>query len=295
MTYQYRSKDETLDFDSAYAKLKQSLEGRNRVFKGHPDKIFTEESTQAIRADLLQRGYEVIDIRIEKQELMDYVAKAKYRERYPTYYVSNLLEKSLEHLIGIQLLALREEDKFVDIANEHSPVPEIFGRLLRVRSYAQDIMFKPGLHGRFIGGDAGEMSRVIPKGFFSGALLSCSLEHFEGGGDIHLFEDITNVLSDRGKIVVVPLYLHHFPFIATDPIFSVNSGTVFDKDIDVYCIEGSNNRHMRFYSPATLYTRVLSTNKNLAFRIFVLSNRGTIDPSVYCRFILVGEKVLDTP
>src|SRR5690606_27137344 len=117
-------------------------------------------------------------------------------------YLGNRPEKTLEHYIALTLLDVNADDVFVDIASEHSPVPEIYERLTGAKSYSQDIMYPDGIEGNRIGGDACAMP--VADGFASKAALTCSLEHFEGDADTRLFHEMHRVLRPGGKICITP-------------------------------------------------------------------------------------------
>jgi len=112
---------------------------------------------------------------------------AGYQTRYPDYYAGNLPESSFEHFAALDLLNPGPSDVFIDIASEGSPLPEIAARVHGCRPYAQDIRYADGVSGNRIGGDACTMP--VPDGFATRAALTCSLEHFEGDGDIRLFHE----------------------------------------------------------------------------------------------------------
>ncbi len=65
---------------------------------------------------------------------------------------------------------------------------------------------------------------------------------------------------------------------------------LFDEDAYIYCAEGWGNRHGRFYSPQSLYERLIRPNRNIDFKVYLLETPEEIDSSVYCRYVLVGTK-----
>lgn len=219
-----------------------------------------------------------------------YVTDAEYDRRYPEYYAGNLPEKSLEHYVALHLLDLHAGEVFIDLASEHSPVPEIFERHSGARAYSQDIMYPEGVHGRRIGGDACHMP--VPDGFARKAALTCSLEHFEKDGDIRLFSELSRVLEPGGRVVVVPFYLFTEPAIQTDPELSVPAGVKFDPECTIYCAKGWGNRHGRFYSPAWFQERIAGPMaEKFRFEVVHLVNARQVDPTVYARFAFTAVRV----
>jgi hypothetical protein len=279
--YRYQCRDATLRYGKAVRLLSRRVP--NRVHKGPvngTDEAVVEEISQALAAN----GVAVRDLHLDTGAYHDYLARAGYAERYPDYYRGNVTEKSVEHFLGYQLLGSAAGQRFVDIASEHSPVPEIYERLSGCEAYAQDLMFPEGLHGRRIGGDAGKMA--LPDGFLHGALASCSLEHFEGDADTRFMIEMERTLAPGGSLVVVPLYMYTAAAIQTDPLYAVPAGVQFDRDAEIFCTEGWGNRHGRFYSAATLVSRLIRPCRRLAFTAHRLRLPADLAPSVYCRFLL---------
>ncbi len=215
---------------------------------------------------------------------------AEYTERYSDYYVRNQLEKSFEHYIAFSLLEIQKDDIFIDAASEHSPVPEIFGRLSGATTYSQDIMYHPGIIGSTIGGDACAMP--VPNSFASKIALTCSLEHFEGSADSDLFLEMARVLKPGGKVCVVPFYLFTDPAVRTDPTVSLPAKVIFDSDATVYCTKGWGNRHGRFYSPLSFKERIMDVcSDKFEFTFYHLANTDQIGKSIYARFAFTATRV----
>jgi SAM-dependent methyltransferase len=226
---------------------------------------------------------------IDSGALSAFLKKADYVSFYPHYYRSNLAEKSLEHFITLQFLQPTPADIFIDVASEGSPLPDIVTRLFRTTSYAQDIMYPAGISGRRIGGDACEMP--VPDGFATKVALTCSLEHFEGNGDSRLFHEIARILRPGGKVAVAPLYIFNKSVTLTDPRYSATVEVPFDSDTEIYCAEGYCNRHGRFYSPQTLFERIVNPIKQFCFTVYRIAGREHAPGDTYITFALVGKKI----
>lgn len=236
-----------------------------------------------------QCGCSLTPLEVNSVDYADYYQKAEYDARYPNYYVGNRPEKTLEHFLCIQLLQIQPRDVFVDLASEHSPLPEIVGRLIGCPSYSQDIMYPEGVHGCQIGGDACAMP--VPDGFATQATLTCSLEHFEGDADCRLFVELARVLAPGGKVCVIPFYLYHEPAVQTDPTYSAVHAVPFDPGIRLFAAEGWGNRHGRFYSPRSFLERIAEpVAETFTFDYFWIRNAPDLHPSNYVRFAVVATR-----
>lgn len=286
--YEYQSKDSDATFDSQVKALKKRV--KNRVLTGWPSIKYSEEENRRLIQALNKQIKPVVNFKIDLAEYRRFIERVGYETRYPDYYSFNFPEKTLEHFIAYKLLNLKKGDRFIDIAAEHSPHNEAFSRLTGCIGYKQDIMFPPGIEENRIGGDASALP--VENNFFQAALAACSLEHFEREADIRFMKEMSRVLSPGGKIVIIPLYLHSRPFYVTDPRYSVPGRVRFESGIDIHCVEEYRNRHGRFYSPETLFKRLIRPNRNrLDFTVYYIENFRAVDESVYCRFALVGEKI----
>ena len=282
--YMYQPKKK-MRFEAAVQTLEKK--GDHRVITGAVDNA----SPRAVQSILDQaEELEITDYPIDAAACERYVNDAQYAGRYPAYYTDNFFEKSLEHFVAYSLLDLQETDVFIDLASEHSPVPEIFSRLTNARTYGQDIMYPAGIHGNRIGGDACHMP--VPDGFAQKAALTCSLEHFEQDADTRLFAELHRVLAPGGKVVVVPFYLFTEAAVQTDPAVSVPADVTFDRDCTIYCAESWGNRHGRFYSPASFVNRIMGPNTGrFSFDVVHLSNAAAVHPSVYARFAFTATRL----
>jgi hypothetical protein len=261
--------------------------GSHRIVKGPVDNT----SPGVVEAIRNQAGaLDIQDWPVDISAYEAFVDAAGYDRLYPEYYADNFFEKSLEHYLAFSLLDLCAEDVFIDLASEHSPVPEIFSRLSGAGTFGQDIMYPPGIHGQRIGGDACQMP--VPDGFAQKAALTCSIEHFEQESDMSLFAELYRVLSPGGKVVVVPFYLFTEQAAQTDPAVSVPAGVRFDRGCTLYCAQGWGNRHGRFYSPASFVNRIKGPmTGRFRFDVYHLNNAADVHPSVYARFAFTATRM----
>lgn len=237
-----------------------------------------------------QVGIEFIESTIDINFYQQYLEQAEYAQRYSEYYQGNQPEKTLEHYICYSLLGLNSEDVFVDLASEHSPLPEIVERLSGARAYSQDIMYPDGINGNRIGGDA--CTLPVPDSFITKATLTCSLEHFEEDADTRLFQELARVLKPGGMVCIVPFYVFDREAVQTDPTVSVPVDVPFDQTATIYCAPGWGNRHGRFYSPQSFMQRIIRpVHDKFKFQFYYLKNANEIDASIYVRFAFTATRL----
>ena len=286
MEYDYQLKNDRLSFEDGVTLLKQKY--LNRILVGAINNI-DPDCISYLCSEIKKTGISLKEYYVDREDYNQYVKNAQYKTKYSDYYTDNFFEKTLEHYLCYRLLGLQKNDRFVDIASEHSPVGEIFSRLTGCDSYSQDIMFEKGIHDNRIGSDASKIP--VPDSFFKAAIATCSIEHFENGSDIGFMKEISRVLDRAGKCIIVPLYLYYKASCQTDPLYSIPGNVTYDDDVDIYCAKGWGNRHGRFYSVSTLIERLIKPNKKMKFELYLLKNPEEIDHSIYCRFFLVGERI----
>lgn len=250
----------------------------------------TPEIQETIVRELKAKGFAVEDVNIDKEKYEKFVEDADY-SRFPNYFggIGNpaFIEKSLEHFLAAKLLDLSETDVYIDIASSGSPVPDIYKRLSGCAVYRQDLIYRKGLHGNTIGGDASHMP--VPDGFASKMGLHCSLEHFETDSDIRFIKEAGRVLGSGGKLCVVPLYLFDTYAIQTDPGV-LPKKISFEEDAVLYCAKGWNNRHGRFYDVPHLISRIKNNLGPLRMTVYVVKNEKEIHRDCYVKFMALLEK-----
>jgi SAM-dependent methyltransferase len=258
--------------------------------KGYVPHWEPEVHRQVIAA--LQTGGIAVEERdVSVEGYHDYLRRADYA-RFPRYYAGgkapNFAEKSLEHYVAAQLLALSPGDVYVDVANAHSPVPEIYHDLYGCRTYRQDLLFSAGLHGNVIGGDAGAMP--VPDRFATKMALHCSFEHFEGDADSRFIREAARVLAPGGRLCILPLYLYTRYALQTDPATLTLRGLAPDSGAAVYGARGWRERHGRFYDVPHLLSRVRAHMGDLRLTVYAIRNANQVDRSCYLKFAAVFDK-----
>lgn len=288
-TYVYNPGRASIGFDDARALF------ASRFAKVVPTAIDNVSPHRVQRVLELAReaGIDIEPLAVDLDEYRRYWDAAGYASRYPGYYRGNQPEKSLEHFLALKLLELNPTQVFIDVASEDSPVPEIYWRLAGACSFSQDIMHPAGIAGNRIGGDACAMP--LPDSFAAAAALTCSLEHFEGDGDVRLFAELARVLKPGGRVCVAPFYVYEEDATQTDPQVSLAADVAFDEDTVIYLAKGWGNRHGRFYSPGGFKRKIVDRFRDtLDFRFFHVTNADQVHPSCYLRFVFVAIRK-DTP
>lgn len=284
--YVYRPKAVSISFLDSMAILEKS---GLKVIKSAIDNV-SPSVVLNILTLAREAGVDFVAYEIDLNGYKKYFDDAQYAIKYPDYYLGNQIEKSLEHYLALSLLNLNTKDVFIDLASEHSPIPEIYARLTGATTYSQDVMYPPGINGNCIGGNA--CSMPVPDNFASKASLTCSLEHFEKDSDKRLFCELYRILKPGGVVCVVPFYVFTEAATQTDPTVSVSSNVVFDRGTTIYCAEGWGNKHGRFYSPKSLIERIIMPFEGkFKFDFYYLKNVAEVDPSVYARFAFTATRL----
>jgi SAM-dependent methyltransferase len=238
-----------------------------------------------LMAAFRQLGIPTSEFQVDVNGYRKYFEAAGYVEKYPAYYAFNLPEKSLEHYIASNLLQLTNTDVYIDIASEHSPVPEIYHQLFGATTFRQDLAYEAGLTEDRIGGDAAAMP--VPDGFATKMALHCSFEHFEADADMRFIREIGRVLKPGGAVCFVPFYVAEHYAAVTDPEVSAEADVKFEEDATVYGARGWNNRFGRFYDPAHVSKRLCTHLGSLQPEIYRVRGAQDVDSTCYVRFALV--------
>lgn len=232
-----------------------------------------------------------MDLHLDVDDYWTYVkATDLYRQKqyYGGHEGKTFPEKSLEHYVATKLLEPNAEDVYVDVASQHSPVPEIYAQRFGCTVYKQDLSYPDGVHDGCIGGDAAAMP--VPDAFASKMALHCSFEHFENDSDIRFIREIQRVLRPGGRVCIVPLYLNSRYTIHTDPAVHPHTGLTFESDATLCCLSRFRNRHARQYDVAHFVERIQHALDALSLTIYRLTNARDVHPSCYAHFAAVLAK-----
>jgi len=256
-----------------------------------------EDEKDRINTDILASGIPLRDIDLKAAEFHKFVKDADYfhetkYEGYRNLYAHAIYNKIVQHYVSILLLDhTRISDYpliYMDVGSEYSVGPDVYNKLFDWKFYRQDLSYKPGIHGVYIGGDAGNLP--LPDESVHLITLHCAYEHFEGDSDVHLIKEAYRILKPKGRLVIVPLYLSDKDRIMTDPVVSVPAGIKFLDRIEVICIPRWWNRFGRLYSVQTLKNRVIDQWKNDRVWLVRFFNDKSLHKDCYISYGLVLEK-----
>jgi SAM-dependent methyltransferase len=244
-----------------------------------------------LRGQLAEAGFPLRQFSVSPQEFAGYVEGAGYAGRpyYDSGRAPNAVEKYLEHYVALAVLQLSNQEVYIDVASDTSPLPEIARELKGVRAYRQDYAYPSGMRGDRIGGDA--CALPVPDGFADAMTLTCSYEHFEGDRDMAFLREAERVLAPGGRLCILPLYLSSTAHIRTNPSLLGMAGLLFDDQAVVCCRRDVYVRHARQYDVAHLLSRVASQRGALAMELYEIVNAASVDPSCYLRYAVVFRKV----
>ncbi|NER07305.1 MAG: hypothetical protein F6K17_34420, partial [Okeania sp. SIO3C4] len=124
------------------------------------------------------------------------------------------IEKCLEHYLTYKFLDISKKDVHIDVAACSS----IWANILiqhGIAAYRLDLTYPLGINGNQIGADAGNTK--LPSGFASTMSLHCAYETFEGDADIRFIHEAKRVLTEKGRLAIIPLYTDKTYFIMSSP------------------------------------------------------------------------------
>ena len=246
---------------------------------------------EAIADRLLDSGLRVESLVIDVGDFQEYVERAGYakmREYYSGGRAPNAREKYLEHYVSLLLLAPEPGQILIDVASMNSPFADVATALYGVDSYRQDLMFKAGVRGRTIGGDAADMP--IPDEFVDHLSLHCSFEHFEGDADSRFIREAARVLKPGGKVCSLPLYTCTTYAIQTHVRRWRVDEISFEAGDRVYVADHWGPPFGRYYDQASFEQRVVHHLGTMRLRIFEVTNAREADPNCYLRYAMLIEK-----
>lgn len=241
-----------------------------------------------VRGALEAAGLAVERRSVEPEHYRAWLVKADYA-RHPLYLdggrAPEFPQKGLEHYTAAGLLGLRTGQVCIDVASQHSPAPEIYERLHGAVMYTQDLVYRPGVHGRHIGGSASQLP--LPDGFADAMVSHNAFEHFEGNADTAFIREAARVLKPGGRLCIVPLFLFTEHAIQTDPAALTGTLPPFDAGARLWAARGWHDRHGRFYDAAHLKSRLLDHAGAFDVQLIEYTDATAVDASCYLRFAVV--------
>lgn len=261
----------------------------SRVRSGPPDAPPLTDS-EAILRDIERLGVLIKPYCIDVDAFRKHIASGIYPHDYAAGPIDEggaREQKLLEYFVSLDLLDIRPTDIVIDVASEWSIFPEVVRRLTGATVYQQDLIFKPGLHGTYIGGSAAAMP--IPDEFADKLVLHNAFEHFEGDADSRFILEAWRILKPGGILSIVPLFITDYYAILTDPFVS-HRGIQWDEGARVVELPWWHNRFGRSYDVPALQRRVLIPGRRFETTFYYTVNLNQVHTQTYLHFSLVMQK-----
>lgn len=225
---------------------------------------------ERIRKEFIDSGFEVEDYEINKDDFAQWLDEVNFPKEYSEAYREAFTEKALEHYLSSKLVDLNKNDVFVDVAAASSPWYDLAEKRYKCKSYAVDLHLPHDkTDSRLIECNATNMpfaDRSISK-----IALHCAYEMFENDADTNFIKEANRVLSTRGKIVILPLYMDHFYYILSSPKTN-RRGIVYGKAKRVWRDDKYRIRFSRHYSVEAFKERVVNYKDKLRLKIYYFTN-----------------------
>jgi hypothetical protein len=192
---------------------------------------------------------------------------ADYRQKFwpgSLYAIGYKDKKIMEHFVSYTLLGVSKADKYIDVASENSPFPDLYRRIIGAETYSQDLSYPPGVSGYRIGSSADSMP--IEAASVDKMSLHCAFEHFQNDVDTNFVREVSRTLRPGGKCVIVPLYMASRLLNIVDPILDASS-VRFDDGAVVMGETNLGGLFERYYSPESL-KRILIPGLGLVYEIY---------------------------
>ncbi len=244
-------------------------------------------------------GDSVTLLNFQEEAYLKWFHQVNYCKNYPKYcqeFSGNkiLHTKALQHYIAIQLLDIKKDDIYMDIASSNSVCPDIIKHYYSKNIYRQDIRYEQGLHKNRIGSNAEDIP--MPDDSINKMALHCSFEHFENNSDINFIQEAYRLLKMNGKLVITPLYLSETAHILTSPSiwenkYGLNGFPKFTKDYPIVIKEEISQRQEKVFSVDSLIREIIKPFEALfEFQIFHIDNIYNEALAFYPKFTLVATK-----
>jgi len=287
--------------DSIIYRLKAKQYKRLPVWKNHVHNIpypatDWDKLDQDIQSACKKHGVPYKTFEVSKADYDQF--KRHYALPAMSLYALNCREKKfMEHFVAFTLLDLKAGDRYIDIASESSPFPEMLRKRSGIDAYSQDLSYPAGIRGKEIGSSADTMP--VADAWADKASLQCAFEHFEGSIDTNFIKELARVLKPGGKCVIVPLYTEATPLNIYDPILYKHYDAQTADDTATVIAEISLGGYFeRVYSPETL-DRIFLPDLGLNYTLYKVQHpeRAVTDTSEHSvslvkrvRYALVVEK-----
>jgi SAM-dependent methyltransferase len=250
--------------------------------------------SEMICKEMLKAGLEVLPYQINLPAFLRWLDYADFPDFYVRLYGNAFKEKALEHYIGAELLGMSKESVLIDVAASESPWMNIAPRLYGVTAIALDLK-APSF---FVSGNkvvADATLLPFPDESIDSMALHCAYEMFEGESDSLLIPEAARALRKGGRLVILPLYMHHLYYVDSSPgadrrnIDYQGAKRVWREERDQKMRLGGI-RFSRKYDVPAFVNRVVRFKGAMNLKIWYVQNEKEVDPTCYLKFAAVFEK-----
>lgn len=246
-----------------------------------------------LRDKLIDIGLVVNDIDIDVSDFKKWLDE--FHEIHGHYRRINdvHIEKCLQHYLSYRYLELTKDDVYIDFAAAGSPWAQVLNKR-GFKSYRLDLVYEKGIKGIDIGADATKTN--LPDNFASAISLQCSFEHFMGDADVKFLGEASRILNNKGRFIIVPIYIDETYFVATSPYFN-QKNIVIDNGADrIWRDDEFIVPFSRTYSPEVFKQRIFSKiPSGMTGKVFYINNlidvmKSFPDQRIYSFFMFYCEK-----
>lgn len=227
-----------------------------------------------LRNRLVSAGVPVMDAPVDLGEFEDWLDRYAVLARFYRRFGEMRVEKCLEHYLVARELRLRKGDTYIDVASAGSP----WARVLRYRgveAYRLDLIYRPGIRGINIGGDA--TGTELPAGFARAVSIQCAFELFFGETDRQFLTETARLLAPGGRAAITPLYLDDAHFVLHSPFALPPEGSEEPDAVRIWRDDEFRAPYSRHYSPEAFANRIASQlPPGLSGRVAYASNLGEV-------------------
>lgn len=283
------------NYDIYYQLNKQKHDFENAT----DDYLSSKVESKTIIDDLVKR-FEKNGIQIERHKI-DIAKFETWMHKFPEivdqykYMDEVKIEKILEHYLTYKFLRIDKSETYVDIACDTSSFADVIKKHFGNTCYKQDLKFKYGIHNNKIGSNAAELP--TDNIFFDAMSLHCAFECFQGDSDIGFIKEAQRVLSNRGRLAIVPLYIDDVYFVKTGPKCDRRNVDIEPEARWIWRDDQYQNEPFsRHYSPEIFKQRILDKISNLHYKIVYFTNIEELEKyypkqRIYCNFLFYAERV----
>ena len=251
------------------------------------------EYYRELRDRLESAGVPVVDAPVDLEAFDDWLDRYVVLGRFYRRFGEMRIEKCLEHYLVARELGLRRGDTYVDVASAGSP----WARVLRYRgveAYRLDLIYRPGIRGINIGGDAAATG--LPAEFADAVSIQCAFELFHGETDRQFVAETARILAPGGRAAITPLYLDDTHFVLHSPVALPPPGSDEPGAVRIWRDDEFRAPYSRHYSPEAFAERIASQlPPGIVGRVAYASNLGEVMAAhpgqrIYSFFTFVLEK-----